>query len=105
MATAQQLTSLVLSLRHKAKMKVRQPLAKMLVPASDDSQRRVFESVSDIVTAEVNVKRLEIVSGDNEVFVKRVEPDFKKLGPKFGKSMKQAAAPHKGACQGRYRTP
>ncbi|MEZ3520044.1 MAG: isoleucine--tRNA ligase, partial [Muribaculaceae bacterium] len=92
MATAQQLTSLVLSLRHKAKMKVRQPLAKMLVPASDDSQRRVFESVSDIVTAEVNVKRLEIVSGDNEVFVKRVEPDFKKLGPKFGKSMKPAAA-------------
>ena len=96
MATAQQLTSLVLSLRHKAKMKVRQPLAKMLVPASDDSQRRVFESVSDIVTAEVNVKRLEIVSGDNEVFVKRVEPDFKKLGPKFGKSMKQAAALIKG---------
>jgi len=92
MATAQHLTSLVLSLRHKAKMKVRQPLAKMLVPAADEKQRCVFESVSAIVTAEVNVKKLEIVSGDNEVFVKRVEPDFKKLGPKFGKGMKQAAA-------------
>ncbi len=91
MATAQALTSLVLSLRHKATLKVRQPLSRMLVPAMNEEQAAIFESVKDIVTAEVNVKSLEIVSGDNEVFVKRVEPDFKKLGPKFGKQMKQAA--------------
>ena len=91
MATAQALTSLVLSLRHKATLKVRQPLSKMLVPAMDEEQARIFESVKDLVKAEVNVKEFDIVSGDNEVFVKRVEPDFKKLGPKFGKQMKQAA--------------
>ncbi len=92
MDIAQRLTSLVLSLRKKANIKVRQPLAKMLVPAADGHAAQVLEAISDIVKTEVNVKRLEIVASDNEVFVKRVDPDFKKLGPKFGKQMKQAAA-------------
>ncbi|MCH5221822.1 MAG: isoleucine--tRNA ligase [Muribaculaceae bacterium] len=92
MDVAQRLTSLVLSLRKKANLKVRQPLAKILVPAPDAHSAQVLEAISDIVLTEVNVKRLEIVAADNEVFVKRVEPDFKKLGPKFGKQMKQAAA-------------
>ena len=92
MDVAQRLTSLVLSLRKKANIKVRQPLAKMLVPAVDDQAAAIIEAVSDIVKTEVNVKELQVVAPDNEVFVKRVDPDFKKLGPKFGKLMKQAAA-------------
>ncbi|MDE6563997.1 MAG: isoleucine--tRNA ligase [Muribaculaceae bacterium] len=92
MDAAQRLTSLVLSLRKKANIKVRQPLAKMLVPAVDAEAAAVIEAVADIVKTEVNVKELQVVAPDNEVFVKRVDPDFKKLGPKFGKLMKQAAA-------------
>ena len=92
MDVAQRLTSLVLSLRKKANLKVRQPLAKMLVPAADSHAADVLAAIADIVKTEVNVKKLEIVAADNEVFVKRVDPDFKKLGPKFGKQMKQAAA-------------
>jgi len=92
MDVAQRLTSLVLSLRKKANIKVRQPLAKMLVPAVDDEAAAIIEAVADIVKTEVNVKEIQIVAPDNEVFVKRVDPDFKKLGPKFGKLMKQAAA-------------
>lgn len=91
MRVAQILTSLALSLRKKANIKVRQPLAKMLVPASDASLEAQIEAISGIVKTEVNVKRIEIVSADNEIFVKRVDPDFKKLGPKFGKQMKSAA--------------
>jgi len=92
MDAAQRLTSLVLSLRKKANIKVRQPLAKMLVPAVDAEAAAVIEAIADIVKTEVNVKELQVVAPDNEVFVKRVDPDFKKLGPKFGKLMKQAAA-------------
>ena len=92
MDVAQRLTSLVLSIRKKANIKVRQPLAKMLVPAMDAEQADIFATISDLVKTEVNVKDLVIVDSDNEVFVKRVDPDFKKLGPKFGKQMKQAAA-------------
>lgn len=92
MDLAQRLTSLILSLRKKANIKVRQPLAKMLVPAVDDKRAAQLAAIANIVMTEVNVKNLEVVAADNEVFVKRVEPDFKKLGPKFGKLMKQAAA-------------
>jgi len=92
MGIAQTLTSLVLSLRKKANIKVRQPLSKMLVPASDEKIIAQIKAISDIVTTEVNIKHLEIVLPENEIFVKRVEPDFKKLGPKFGKQMKLAAA-------------
>ncbi len=91
MAVAQSLTSLVLSLRKKANIKVRQPLSRILVPVANAAQSAVFEAVKDIVCTEVNVKQLDIVGADNEVFVKRVLPDFKKLGPKFGKQMKAAA--------------
>ncbi len=96
MDIAQRLTSLVLSLRKKANIKVRQPLVKMLVPANDAELEAALMSVADTVKTEVNVKALEIVGADNEVFVKRVQPDFKKLGPKFGKLMKVAAERIKG---------
>ncbi len=91
MSLAQRLTSLVLGLRKKANIKVRQPLAKMLVPASDTLSADDIRTVSSIVKTEVNIKDLLVVDGDNEVFVKRVDPDFKRLGPKFGKQMKPAA--------------
>ena len=91
MDIAQRLTSLVLSLRKKANIKVRQPLANMLVPSSSDELSAIVNAVTPILAAEVNVKAIEIVNADNEVFVKRVVPDFKKLGPKFGKKMKAAA--------------
>ena len=96
MDVAQRLTSLVLSLRKKANIKVRQPLVKMLVPANDPELETALRAVAETVKTEVNVKDLEIVSADNEVFVKRVQPDFKKLGPKFGKLMKAAAECIKG---------
>ena len=92
MHLAQQITSMVLSLRRKANLKVRQPLKRIMVPAIDDVQRSAIESMKDLILNEVNVKELDMVSADSGVLVKKVKPDFKKLGPKFGKLMKQAAA-------------
>lgn len=92
MALAQTITSMALSLRRKASLKVRQPLQRILVPAVDDAQREAVESMKDLILSEINVKEMQIVSGDDGVLVKRVKPDFKKLGPKFGKAMKQVAA-------------
>lgn len=83
---------MVLSLRRKANLKVRQPLKRIMVPAIDDVQRSAIESMKDLILNEVNVKELDMVSADSGVLVKKVKPDFKKLGPKFGKLMKQAAA-------------
>lgn len=91
MHLAQQITSMVLSLRRKADLKVRQPLRRIMAPAVDDVQRQAIESMKDLILTEVNVKELEMVTADSGVLVKRVKPDFKKLGPKFGKLMKQVA--------------
>ncbi len=92
MAAAQTITSLVLSLRRKSNIKVRQPLQQIMIPAIDDQQRRILNSIEQLVLTEVNVKSLRIVSSDEGALVKRVKPDFKKLGPKFGKLMKAVAA-------------
>ncbi|MDE5643329.1 MAG: class I tRNA ligase family protein, partial [Muribaculaceae bacterium] len=92
MSMAQTLVSMVLSLRKKANLKVRQPLEVMMVPVSDEHTRSMLEAIRNLVLSEVNVKELRIVAADEGVLVKRVKPDFKKLGPKLGKSMKQAAA-------------
>ena len=91
MSAAQTITSLVLSLRRKSNIKVRQPLQQIMIPAIDDEQRRILQSIEQLVLTEVNVKSLRIVSSDEGVLVKRVKPDFKKLGPKFGKLMKSVA--------------
>ncbi len=88
MALAQQLTSNVLALRRKVNLKVRQPLQTLLVPVMDESQRMAIESVKDIVLDEVNVKELKIVENEQSGLVKRVKADFKKLGPRYGKVMK-----------------
>ncbi|MBO4955941.1 MAG: class I tRNA ligase family protein, partial [Muribaculaceae bacterium] len=91
MRLAQTITSMVLSLRRKADLKVRQPLQKIMVPA-DEERREALLSMQNLILAEVNVKELDIVTVDSGLLVKRVKPDFKKLGPKFGKRMKQVAA-------------
>ena len=92
MRLAQRVTSMVLSLRRKADLKVRQPLQRIMIPATDQALVNDIESMRQLILNEVNVKELEMVSAESGVLVKRVKPDFKKLGPKFGKSMKQIAA-------------
>ncbi len=92
MALAQTITSMTLALRRKASLKVRQPLQRILVPVVDDAQRQDVESMKELILNEINVKEMQIVGGDDGVLVKRVKPDFKKLGPKFGKNMKKVAA-------------
>ena len=92
MGLAQQATSMVLALRRKVNIKVRQPLAKLMIPVVDDAQREALEQVKSLILSEVNVKTMEFVDADSGVLVKRVKPDFKKLGPKFGKQMKTVAA-------------
>ncbi|MDE5959655.1 MAG: class I tRNA ligase family protein, partial [Muribaculaceae bacterium] len=92
MAVAQQITSLVLALRRKAAIKVRQPLGRIMLPLTDNAQRAVIEPIIPLVLGEVNVKELQLLDPSESVLVKRVKPDFKKLGPVFGKQMKQVAA-------------
>lgn len=92
MSIAQRVTSMVLALRRKINIKVRQPLTAIMVPAIDQAQRDALSRMSDLILGEVNVKELRVVGNDEGVLVKRVKPDFKKLGPKLGKHMKVAAA-------------
>lgn len=92
MNIAQVITSMVLSLRRKVNIKVRQPLSTLMIPVMDDAQREAIESMSELILNEVNVKNFKFVDNEVGVLVKRVKPDFKKLGPKFGKTMKAVAA-------------
>ena len=92
MMLAQDTTSMVLSLRRKENLKVRQPLQQIMIPVLDAHQRESIEAVRDLITNEVNVKEIKFVGNDEGVLVKRLKLDFKKLGPKFGKQMKQLAA-------------
>lgn len=91
MRMAQTLTSMVLALRRKVNLKVRQPLQTLMVPVLDDEQREALEAIKDLVASEVNVKDIKAVANEEGVLVKRVKPDFKKLGPKHGKNMKLVA--------------
>ncbi len=88
MRLAQIITSNVLALRRKVNLKVRQPLQTLLVPVTDRRMREDVESVADIIRGELNVKELRIVDNEESGLVKKVKADFKKLGPKFGKVMK-----------------
>ena len=92
MLLAQQVSSMVLALRRKVNIRVRQPLQRIMVPIVNAEQQRRIEAVKDLILSEVNVKDLEFVDDASGVLVKRVKCDFKKLGPKFGKQMKQVAA-------------
>lgn len=92
MAYAQQISSMVLALRRKVSIKVRQPLQRIMVPVIDDNFRKQLDAVKDLILSEVNVKNLEYITGNSEVLVKTIRPNFKTLGPKYGKLMKGIAA-------------
>ncbi|QNJ97379.1 isoleucine--tRNA ligase [Constantimarinum furrinae] len=91
MQKAQTISSLVLSLRQREKIKVRQPLQKIMIPVLDKSQREEILAVSDLIKSEVNVKEIELIDEGSGILVKQIKPDFKKLGPRFGKDMKAVA--------------
>ena len=99
MKMAQDVTSMVLALRRKVNIKVRQPLQCIMIPVVDEEQKRHIEAVEDLILSEVNVKGLKFVESGSGVVVKRVKCDFKKLGPKFGKQMKAVAAAVAGMTQ------
>ena len=92
MIVAQKVTSMVLALRRKQNLKVRQPLKAIMIPVVSDEQKANIEAVAGLLKNEVNVKEIQFVGDDAGILVKRVKPDFKKLGPKFGKMMKGVAA-------------
>ena len=92
MQMAQDVTSMVLALRRKVNIKVRQPLQCIMIPVVDEVQKAHIEAVKALIMSEVNVKEIKFVDGAAGVLVKKVKCDFKKLGPKFGKQMKAVAA-------------
>jgi isoleucyl-tRNA synthetase len=92
MELAQKITSMVLALRKKMNIRVRQPLNKIIIPAASQLLIDQITQVSSLIVSELNLKTLEFVSEDNSLLVKKIKPDFKKLGPKYGKLMKSIAA-------------
>ncbi|GAB6394069.1 MAG: isoleucine--tRNA ligase [Bacteroidales bacterium] len=92
MRMAQDVSSMVLALRRKVNIKVRQPLQTILIPAAGESQKRSIEAVKSLILNEVNVKELQFADSSADVLVKRIKPDLKKLGPRYGKFMKPLAA-------------
>ncbi|SFC93559.1 isoleucine--tRNA ligase [Algibacter pectinivorans] len=91
MESAQIISSLVLSLRAKEKIKVRQPLQKIMIPISSESQKNEILAVADLIKSEVNVKEIEVLEDASDILVKQIKPNFKVLGPRFGKDMKAVA--------------
>jgi isoleucyl-tRNA synthetase len=91
MELAQRVCSLVLGLRKKERIRVRQPLQKIMVPILNEETRRNLSHVRSLILSEVNVKELEMITEDNEILVKSIKPNFKTIGPKYGKQMKSIA--------------
>ncbi|MDD4246269.1 MAG: isoleucine--tRNA ligase [Dysgonamonadaceae bacterium] len=91
MSLAQTASSIVLALRRKVNIKVRQPLSQIMIPYVDEQQKQNIEAIKSLILSEVNVKELHFVDSTNAMLVKRIKPDFKKLGPRYGKIMKQLA--------------
>jgi isoleucyl-tRNA synthetase len=92
MELAQKVSSMVLSIRKSTKLRVRQPLNKVLIPIMNDRLAAQIDAVKNLILSEVNVKHLEYITDTAGILVKKVKPDFKKLGPRYGKLMKQLAA-------------
>ena len=88
---AQTASSIILALRRRVNIKVRQPLSKIMIPVTDREQRRNIQLVEQLILSEVNVKELLYVDSANEILIKRAKPDFKRLGPRYGKIMKMLA--------------
>ena len=91
MEAAQTISSLVLSLRAKEKIKVRQPLQKIMIPIANPQQKEEILAVSDLIKHEVNIKEIELLEEASDILVKQIKPNFKTLGPRFGKDMKAIA--------------
>lgn len=91
MRIAQGITSLTFSLRKKENLRVRQPLRKIMVPVLDEKTKQQIEAIKPLVLAEVNVKALEFMTAGSDILVKKIKPNFKTLGPKFGPQMKLIA--------------
>ncbi len=91
MELAQKISSMILSLRKKTNLRVRQPLNKVLIPVPDERFQKQLKAVEDLILSETNIKQIEYITGDAEVLVKKIKPNFKVLGPKYGKIMKQLA--------------
>ncbi|GAA4294913.1 isoleucine--tRNA ligase [Aestuariibaculum suncheonense] len=91
MESAQTISSLVLSLRAKEKIKVRQPLQKIMIPVDSETQKNEILAVADLIKSEVNVKEVEVLEDASDILVKTIKPNFKVLGPRFGKDMKAVA--------------
>ena len=89
MELAQQISSMVLGLRRKVQLRVRQPLSKLIIPILNDHMIRQLDAVKNIILSEVNVKEIEYITDTTGVLVKKIKPNFKTLGPKYGKYMKQ----------------
>ena len=92
MAMAQQVSSMVLALRRKVNIKVRQPLAKVLIPVLDDATEEHLLAVKSLILNEVNIKEMDLIRETTGLITKRIKPNFKTLGPRYGKYMKQIAA-------------
>ena len=92
MELAQQISSMVLGLRRKVQLRVRQPLSKLIIPILNDCMISQLDAVKNIILSEVNVKEIEYITDTTGVLVKRIKPNFKTLGPKYGKYMKQISA-------------
>jgi len=92
MKIAQDISSMILALRRKVNIKVRQPLQTIMVPIVDAQQEEHIEAVKNLILSEVNVKELKFVNSTAGILVKKIKPDFKKLGPRYGKIMKPLAA-------------
>ncbi len=92
MQLAQKICSMVLSLRKKTNLRVRQPLNKIMLPVSDEKFKAQIQAVENLILSEVNIKEIEYLSESAGILVKKIKPNFKTLGPKYGKLMKQIAA-------------
>ncbi|MCD9561844.1 isoleucine--tRNA ligase [Tenacibaculum maritimum] len=99
MENAQTISSLVLSLRAKEKIKVRQPLQKIMIPVLDATQKEEILAVSELIKSEVNVKEIELLDDASGILVKQIKPNFKALGPKFGKDMRLVSSKIQGFSQ------
>jgi len=89
---AQTICSLVLSLRKKEKIKVRQPLSKIMIPFSSENEKKEILEISELIKSEVNVKEVELISNSSGILIKKVKPNFKSLGPKLGKKLSDVMA-------------
>ena len=92
MGKARIISSLALSLRKKEQIKVRQPLQKIMIPVRNAQEKEAIEKVADLIQSEINVKSIELLDDASDILVKEIKPNFKALGPRFGKNMKEAVA-------------